>query len=272
MSPRNYYPAQSAALAGVTWKSSELVDIESLQVDFRYQRKPSERKIVTIAKAFDTIACGAIDVSRRPDGSLWVMDGNHRTEAARRVGVKRIRALVYGGLTLQEEAALFSLKNSSAAPACAKARFKADLMAGDPEAHAIEVLAQAAGLALDFSGSKRNDAIECFGALKMLYRLCGADALARALRLSVATWPNDHRGRDSMTVSGLTYLVKKYGDQFSDSDFIAKLAETLLVLLRQKASAIMMETRDSGERCFCIALKHAYNFRRRTNVIREVAA
>src|SRR4051794_31726791 len=55
---------------------------ESLQVDPTYQRPLNDRKRLRIASAFNWAAFGVLICARRPDGTIWVIDGQHRLSAA----------------------------------------------------------------------------------------------------------------------------------------------------------------------------------------------
>jgi hypothetical protein len=73
----------------------ERVALDDLQVDHDYQRPPDREKINEFRQ---TLRAGsdlpAIKVNRRPDGTLWITDGQHRAAAATLEGHAHIDARV----------------------------------------------------------------------------------------------------------------------------------------------------------------------------------
>lgn len=59
-----------------------------------YQRPILEPWVSYLVNHWDDVAYGAIYVAQRPDGSYWIVDGQQRTEAAKRLGMTEVRCLV----------------------------------------------------------------------------------------------------------------------------------------------------------------------------------
>jgi hypothetical protein len=73
----------------------ERVALDSLRVDPDYQRPPDREKIASMVS--DRKAGGSlqpIKVNERPDGSLWITDGQHRAAAAALCGETTIAAVI----------------------------------------------------------------------------------------------------------------------------------------------------------------------------------
>lgn len=71
------------------------VTLASLRVDPDYQRPPDRDKIASMVE--DRKAGGTLEpikVNERPDGSLWITDGQHRAAAAALCGEDTIRAVI----------------------------------------------------------------------------------------------------------------------------------------------------------------------------------
>lgn len=95
---------------------SRLISIDQLKVYPEVQRIPPTRKLVKdIADKLDLSALGTFHVSHRANGSYSVIDGQRRMLALRLrdMGTYKVNALVYEGLTVKQEAALFRLLNKS---------------------------------------------------------------------------------------------------------------------------------------------------------------
>jgi hypothetical protein len=87
---------------------SEMVIYPEVQRD-----PPSKKMVEEITRAFNPSALGTMHVSQRADGTLSVMDGQRRRAALEAMGLShyRVNCLVYTGLTVAQEAALFRLLN-----------------------------------------------------------------------------------------------------------------------------------------------------------------
>lgn len=81
--------------------------VKMLKVDSVYQR-PLQSTIKDIVKNWDDERCEPIVVNYRNDGYFYVINGQHRTEAARQLGIPQLVCDVFAGLSIKEEADLFS--------------------------------------------------------------------------------------------------------------------------------------------------------------------
>lgn len=89
--------------------SFEMVPLANLKRDPTYHDpgRLKEKRVAEIAADWDPSGVGTITVSRRHDGSLWVIDGMHRVAAARLLGETHLPAKLFVGLTLEGEALMF---------------------------------------------------------------------------------------------------------------------------------------------------------------------
>ena len=160
----------------------EQLPIERLQTDERYQRESAARRVKTMAAQYDPTLANVIVVSRRKDGSLWVIDGLHRTAAARLAGRTHMVAAVYEGLDPKDEARMFDLINKLRSPVKATSRFRARVMYGDPQAVRIDRLLKELGSGVQSSGANRN-AISAISAIERIVDRYGWSALKSTLEV-----------------------------------------------------------------------------------------
>lgn len=149
----------------------EMVRIGDLQVDHDYQRdQVSAAQIERIANAFDWELFFALGVNRRGNGSLWVFDGQHRLEAARKLhGVdQRVPAFVTHGLTATDEARLFYAMQTTRRSVSPLERFKAQLYREEPAALEIQAIAKRAGFTIE-ARSQAGANIQAVSRLERLY-------------------------------------------------------------------------------------------------------
>ena len=150
-----------------------------------YQRHINTARVKRIAKNFDPMLFDVLKVNRRADGTYWVIDGGHRLSALSEMGrtEEYVPCLVYDGLTLQEEAALFAAQNNRA-QVTAGHEFRALLASGDPTTLAIKQIVEAEGLILDLPPHVRNakNGIRATRALQRIMWQGRASMLQKVLR------------------------------------------------------------------------------------------
>jgi hypothetical protein len=145
---RQAYPAPLGAPPTIEW-----IGVDRLSIDDAYQRSTdndaSRRLIASIAAKFDWRLCAPLVVSRRPDGRMAVIDGQHRTLAAkRRADIPHLPCCVFSYDGPEEEARMFIAANRARKPMNRLDDFHAALAAADNEALEIQRLVTDAGLTI----------------------------------------------------------------------------------------------------------------------------
>jgi hypothetical protein len=133
--------------------SLEFRPIADLSIDPTYQRStdvgPSQSLIKKIAREWDWGLCQPLNVARRPDGALFVIDGQHRLAAARERGdIYDLPCVIIASSSERDEAAAFVALNQQRRPLTKLELFKAALAAGNVEAHDISEALASAGLGI----------------------------------------------------------------------------------------------------------------------------
>lgn len=124
-----------------------------LAIDATYQRDlaagPSQTLIRKIAQYWNWDLCQPLVVARRAGGGLFVIDGQHRLEAARMRGdIAQLPCVVVDYASTADEAASFVHLNQQRRPLGKLDLFKAAVASEDPEANAIVAAMDAAGLSI----------------------------------------------------------------------------------------------------------------------------
>jgi hypothetical protein len=163
----------------------EYVAKASLQVDSTYQRALNELKRRRIASNFNWAAFGVLIVARRTDGSLWVIDGQHRLMAAQsRSDVQQVPVIIFEfGGNVKDEATDFLIANKDRKPLTGVDSFKAMVVSGDPIALEVQGMVHGAGRIVSDS-SITGPKVRC---VKAMYNcmLSDADAMRRVWPLIV---------------------------------------------------------------------------------------
>jgi hypothetical protein len=173
-----------------------------------YQRPltPDDDKITGMLAEFHPEAVGVIPISRRADGSLWVMDGQRRCYVSAKLGRSVTLAAIYSGLTPDEEADLYYRLNfDRLRPNCWNSfgvRYSRD-----PVIRAITALVGEYGFRTG-SADRSLTSIAAVGALEHIYNYPGGPAiLRRTLQWIKDLWPNDVLARDGTFLTGLALFI-----------------------------------------------------------------
>lgn len=173
--------------------------ITELMIDSSYQRSleasASQTLIRKIAQFWDWGLCQPLAVSRRPDGSLTIVDGQHRASAAKLRGdIPHLPCVITSYASAGDEAAAFVALNQQRRPLGGLEIFKAALAAGDFEASQINMALADAGLRIASSTnlvSLPPGAMSNVRGLQRCYRAHGVQVLTAALRLIAQAYPGE---------------------------------------------------------------------------------
>lgn len=128
----------------------EMVAIADLRIDETYQRPIEKRgraNVRKIAEAFDWALFLPCLVSRRPCGTLALIDGQHRVHAAALRGVSHVPAMVVA-CDVRAEARAFAKVNGQVTNLTPLHIYRAALAAREPWARKAHELVEAAGCRL----------------------------------------------------------------------------------------------------------------------------
>jgi hypothetical protein len=183
---------------------------ESLRIDQTYQRALNDAKRRRIAAEFNWAAFGVLTVARRPDGTMWVIDGQHRLGAAMsRSDIRDVPCVVFEfGGNVADEAVDFYLTNKNRKPLTGFEVFKAQVAGGDATAIAVNEMILASGRVVEVGADGRT--VRCVGAI---YKCMESDRGTMK-----ALWPlicNISTGNiiDNRLVLGLFYLETHMEDE-----------------------------------------------------------
>jgi hypothetical protein len=185
----------------------QFIGVERLAIDRSYQRgthsKNSQRLISAIAERWDWRLCTPLLVASREAG-LWIIDGQHRWEAAKLRGDIQYLPCAVGAYTgSAEEAALFVAANRHRVRVNALDMWRAAVASGDEATVKLNELVARAGLTI--AQTPQPQALKpgeliCTKSLYTAYRVHGPDVVEAAL-LSIGTAFADQ----IITYSGLIF-------------------------------------------------------------------
>ena len=156
-------------------KPSRLVELHAKEfsVDLKVQRLLNEARADAMSEDFQPHALGLVTASKRADGHVYTLDGNHRISAARKANYDGLIACrLFENLTLKEEAALFLTLYSSRSVQAID-RFKVRITEGEPVAVGINKVLKTYGLHVDWANNQSLGVISAIGALEYVYAGAG---------------------------------------------------------------------------------------------------
>ncbi|WP_244884327.1 DUF6551 family protein [Sphingobium cupriresistens] len=222
-----------------------------LNLDDSYQRSTdngaSQALIKKIANGWDWRMCLPLVVSKRDDGSLWVLDGQHRLAAAILRGDIPFLPCVIGVYgSVADEAAMFVAMNRARKPMNRLDDFHAAIASGDSEAIEIAKLITDAG----FTVSRRTGSqswvageVAFTSAISKVLRKHGATVCQLALRTMQEAWPDEVLNAGSSMFTALTKLAVNPPDDF-DHD---RMFRALLKRDQKEWASFLNEVKGGGE-------------------------
>lgn len=227
---------------------TEFVLVNALQIDRRYQRRESQAWVDKIAGKYDPDLMRPLDVSRRSDGSLWIMDGQHRYFALVQLGYGDvlIPCHVYEGLTIEQEAKIFDTQDAIKRMT-PQDRFRAKLTGNDPAAHSLKRLVERNGYTINLTDTLvGNGRFVCVGTLEEIVSSYGEPRLDAVLGLTRGAWGDDTEGLSRLVLIGLVMFEARYGTiGYDGARAVRVLAQTTPAELERDVANLRYNARRS---------------------------
>lgn len=243
--------------------------IRDLQVDFAYQRKLDSFRVRTLSSNFTWDLFGVIEVSRRADSTLYVIDGQHRVAAARAAGhdLKEIDAMVHEGITVNQEADLFHRLNKGRMAVNALSGFRSALHAQYPTE--VEVNQILVDLGLQWGSAKGPTLI---GAVQALTKVHTRHGNLRRVLTTLKLWHSDPRGSvfDSYLIQGLSVFYRAY-PEIDDDKLLKKLQGIDPVVMKKRIKRKKDEERLHQDEAAVREFRHQYNQKNRNPLLSDDA-
>lgn len=245
------------------------VPVGNLRIEPRYQRPLDAARVRAMASALDDTQLGVIEVHERADGSLLVLDGQHRAravlEARGRDGL--VLAHVVRGLSVAEEARRFLLLNKERVALSGYALWRARMAAGDDTVLSVERIVSELGLKTGQTDSEGT--VRAVGALESIVKAHGVDVLRETLQVTSEAYGRSVDAFGSDLLRGVALVLDVYGDKGSlaaglDVDLLAKkIAAVMPVQVVARAQALRDVKRGSVPRLVAEVIVGLYNKGRR---------
>jgi hypothetical protein len=215
------------------------VPLSEIVTDERYQgvMQPA-RKIAAMARAWNERAAGVVYLSLRDnDNRYYVLDGKHRVAASRIANgdEAEIEAIVWIGLTLEEEAELFRITNKERRTPSGMEIFKAAVIARNQAAMEIDRIVRSAGLRLESGSTALARDVKAIKAVEFIYAIYGRDMLRNVLTILAETFGQTERPNaiDLSSLKGLALFLARYAAVCDVDRLRGVLVQTGPVVMRR---------------------------------------
>jgi hypothetical protein len=247
----------------------EWIVADELEIDHSYQRPRVRTEWVKqIAEAFDPELFKPLLVNRRrwDNNRLFVMDGQHRLLAVRRMGwgSQRVPCLVYDNLPYDTEAKQFDTQGYNK-PLTPQERFRSALARNEPDEALINGAVRRAGYQLNLDHSDMAEGrIPAVQTLKSILRQHRSRLLIDVLEVCRDAFGTDHGPRAGV-LAGMAKFLARYQnhERFDRRRLVAALRTTSAERLSVDGSTIKRTMGVPLGDAVAFKIHQAYNYRLR---------
>ena len=227
------------------------VNVRDLLVDYAppygsgYARQLSEGRLRVLRRDWDSMACSPLIISKRADGSLYVVDGNHRRVIAFEKGILNLPAMIFTGLEQAREADLYT-KLGTVLGQTPWTRFQSRLVAGDQAAQDIVRVATSTGLEVSAAGYQ-DQRIQAVARVEWIYARGGPAGLHWTLHFLQVAFGGHRESLGEMQLEGVFSFYQRYGDRVDEQEVARLLGAAGLNAWHDRAASIWGRV-DVGKR------------------------
>ena len=202
--------------------------LSDIDVDYTYQRETDPVYVRSLVAKFDPDAVGALSVGLRPDGTMWVVDGQHRLKALVELGHSVWECSVFHSSGPEHEARIFKRMNKDRKAVNAVTVFHAEVVERDATACGILAAVESAGYSI--ARKKSWPHIQSVSELRKVWKLGGEDLTTRVLQVIRDAWPREKDALQGCIVGGLALVLNATGThQGRLLNVVSKLSPVFIV-------------------------------------------
>ena len=184
-----------------------------------YQRQLDQRSqqlIWRIAAGWDWNLFQPLVVARRPDGELFVVDGQHRLEAAKLRGdIQQLPCVIFSSSAAADEAEVFVKLNQERRPLTAFALYNAALATGDPVVTALAEIFRDTGWAIVGTADTKTlkpGELNCVGRIRRLHAQHGDRLTRMVLTVLARAFPGQSIQHPSYMCAAIFRVAIEHND------------------------------------------------------------
>jgi hypothetical protein len=183
-----------------------------LQVDPIVQREFKPHKARKLSEEWEDTAVGVLVVSKRADGSHWIIEGQHRWAAGLDLFGEdyKFTCEVHTKLSLEDEAMMFLLINNNRTKPTPYDRFRIALVAGHADELAIDRVAQKLDLTL--GPTARSSTIGAIEALRRILQAVDEEGLHDTIDVAIQAFGRHAETYDADMLQAIAALLEAKPD------------------------------------------------------------
>ena len=200
----------------------ELVPIQKLFADPKYQRPPQTLFVTKLVETFDPTLVGTLDVSARADGRYALLDGLQRHSALTKLNYEDVWCAIYDGMSISDEASFFYRRNRDRRSVHPYYQFRARVLMGEDLAKGVDRAVRAQEFKLHVNANP-DDHISAIRAAEDAYTyssLTRPESLTPALRAIRASMYGRKGAKDGNLIRGLGRFFQSFSDDEIDYDHL----------------------------------------------------
>lgn len=223
------------------------VDPKSVKID-GYQRALEGDRAQKIAENFNPHLFDPIMLSKRKNGSLYIIDGQHRVIGAILAQVGKVPARVIKGLSREQEANLFVDAQLQRKPIRALDRFRAKVIAKDPLFLSIKTITEKAKFEIaPHSAANSPRRLRCITLLVTVYKSLGKEHFQRLIDILEGLSDGKETGHtNDMFIRPLCRILQEHRGQVSVKHMVKSFEKVSIEKVVWKA---IRTSKVRGNRC-----------------------
>lgn len=223
------------------------VDPKNVSID-GYQRALEADRAQKIAENFNPHLFDPILLSKRKNGRMYIIDGQHRVIAAVIAKIDKVPARILMGLSREQEANLFVDAQLQRKPIRAFDRFNAKIIAQDPVFVGINKIVQKARFEIaPHSASNSPRRLRCITLLIMIYKTAGKDHFQRLVDVLEGLSDGKETGHtNDMFIRPMHRILREHGADISIDHMIKAFEKVSIEKVVWKA---IRTSKVRGNRC-----------------------
>lgn len=202
-------------------------------------------------------------VNQRPDGTYWIVDGQHRVVAIReKFGDMVVGCYLSHVEGPKEEARIAKLVNDGHSAVSPATKFQWRLTMQEPEALAIERIAHEEGYALALHEKASSEFhLTIPAVLDGIYNKGGKDRLRSILRFAKNTWGGQPKFASSHIITSLSKFFEYYGSHpaFDETRITEVLSQFPVAQISKEGDIEKAEFGGHRHICCARAMQKLYN-------------
>lgn len=251
--------------SNVRFEQVNITEIKSAE----YQRPINAGHVQEMTRTYNKRNFDPIVVSEREDGTLVLIDGQHRVTMCKALGIKAVMARIVTGLSTEEEAALFLDLNGFSGQRrkiLPGEIFNAKLVAKDDAAIEIKAIVEKHG----FKFGNASGEVQAHKTLMKLHKKHGRESLDRAFKIIRNAWGMQRMVTHNAIIEGVTTFIVTYGKDksYNDEAFSSALSKTtpgeVVKTIRYDPTSRVQIVKELN------TMLNVYNFNKKKNIIDNI--